>query len=75
MCSVGAARVGRNKRNTNHNVDNTIAIECVLEEGDLVLPVGHVAFDGRGLTKGPNFSSRSSPVGYETVAPVRTRHS
>ena len=54
MCSVSAARVGRNKRNTNHNVDYTIAIECMFEEGDLVLPVGHVALDRRGLTMGPN---------------------
>ena len=70
MCSVSAARVGRNKRNTNHNVNDTIAIECVFEEGDLVLPVGHVALDRRSLAMGPDFSSRSSPVGYETESPV-----
>ena len=47
----------------------------MFEEGDLVFPVGHVALDRRGLTMGPDFSSRSYPVSYETESPVRTRHS
>ena len=54
MFSWGVARVDWNKRNTNHNVDDTITVEGVFEEGDLVLPVGHVAFDGRGLATRPD---------------------
>jgi hypothetical protein len=37
---------------TDHNVDGTIALERELEEGHLVIPVDHVAFDGRGLSTG-----------------------
>lgn len=36
--------------NTNHNVDGTVAFECELEEGDLVIPVDNIAFDGCSLS-------------------------
>ena len=46
---------------TDHNIDGTIAFECVLEEGDLIIPVGHVAFDGRGLAMGVDSVQLHSP--------------